>query len=74
MSHGAATSVTVMASIESVTLEVADPTAVNRFYTAAFGLGTQVRPEGTGSHRLMIDSDAGPFTDPDGFAWEPAPL
>ena len=32
-----------MASIESVTLEVADPTAVNRFYTAAFGLGTQVR-------------------------------
>ena len=29
-SHGAATSVTVMASIESVTLEMADPTAVNR--------------------------------------------
>jgi uncharacterized glyoxalase superfamily protein PhnB len=28
--------------------------------------------EGTGSHRLTIDSDAGPFTDPDGFAWEPA--
>jgi catechol 2,3-dioxygenase-like lactoylglutathione lyase family enzyme len=32
-----------MASIESVTLEVADPTAAGRFYTAAFGLGTQVR-------------------------------
>jgi catechol 2,3-dioxygenase-like lactoylglutathione lyase family enzyme len=32
-----------MPSIESVTLEVADPTAVNRFYTAVFGLGTQVR-------------------------------
>jgi len=32
-----------MASIESVTLEVADPTAANHFYTAAFGLGTQVR-------------------------------
>lgn len=32
-----------MASIESVTLEVADPTAADRFYTAAFGLGTQVR-------------------------------
>ncbi|GAA3478506.1 MULTISPECIES: glyoxalase [Streptomyces] len=31
-----------MTSIESVTLEVADPTAANRFYTA-FGLGTQVR-------------------------------
>jgi catechol 2,3-dioxygenase-like lactoylglutathione lyase family enzyme len=32
-----------MASVESVTLEVADPTAVNHFYTAAFGLDTQVR-------------------------------
>jgi predicted lactoylglutathione lyase len=42
-SHGAATSLITMASIESVTLEVADPTAVNRFYTAAFGLDTQVR-------------------------------
>jgi hypothetical protein len=25
--------------------------------------------DGTGSHRLMIDGDTGPFTDPDGFAW-----
>ena len=31
-----------------------------------------VSPEGTGSHRLAIGTDAGPFTDPDGFAWEPA--
>ena len=29
-----------------------------------------VPPEGTGSHRLAVASDAGPFTDPDGFAWE----
>ena len=29
-----------------------------------------VSPDGTGSHRLMIGSDAGSFTDPDGFAWE----
>ncbi len=29
-----------------------------------------VSPEGTGSHRIVIRSDAGPFTDPDGFAWE----
>ena len=61
MSHGAATSVTVMASIKSVTLEVADPPP-------------STAPEGTGSHRLMIDSDAGPFTDPDGFGWEGASL
>lgn len=26
--------------------------------------------DGTGSHRLAIGSDAGPFTDPDGFTWE----
>lgn len=31
-----------------------------------------VSPEGSGSHRLAIGSAAGPFTDPDGFAWEPA--
>ncbi|MFE9867690.1 glyoxalase [Streptomyces sp. NPDC005506] len=33
-----------------------------------------VAPEGTGSRRLMIGGDAGPFTDPDGFAWEAASL
>ena len=31
-----------------------------------------VSPGGTGSHRLAIGSEAGPFTDPDGFAWEAA--
>ena len=31
-----------------------------------------VSPDGTGSHRIVIRSDAGPFTDPDGFAWEAA--
>ena len=36
-----------MASIESVTLEVADPTAADRFYTAAFGLGTRLRLRGS---------------------------
>jgi hypothetical protein len=29
-----------------------------------------VAPEGTGSHRIAIGTDTGPFTDPDGFAWE----
>jgi hypothetical protein len=32
-----------------------------------------VPPEGTGSHRIVIASDAGLFTDPDGFAWDAAP-
>ena len=31
-----------------------------------------VFPDGTGSHRIVIASDAGTFTDPDGFAWEAA--
>jgi hypothetical protein len=31
-----------------------------------------VAPEGTGSHRIVIGADSGPFTDPDGFAWEAA--
>lgn len=30
-----------------------------------------VPPEGSGSHRLVVNSDAGAFTDPDGFGWEP---
>jgi catechol 2,3-dioxygenase-like lactoylglutathione lyase family enzyme len=29
-----------------------------------------VAPEGSGSHRLVIDGDAGVFADPDGFGWE----
>jgi hypothetical protein len=29
-----------------------------------------VSPDGAGSHRVAIRSDAGPFIDPDGFAWE----
>ncbi|MGW0043658.1 glyoxalase [Rhodococcus sp. NPDC003348] len=31
-----------------------------------------VSPEGSGSHRIAVGSTAGPFTDPDGFAWETA--
>jgi predicted lactoylglutathione lyase len=36
-----------MTSIESVTLEVADPTAADRFYSTAFGLGPQLRLDGS---------------------------
>jgi predicted lactoylglutathione lyase len=31
-----------------------------------------VSPDGTGSHQIVIGSDAGPFTDPDGFTWQAA--
>lgn len=29
--------------------------------------------DGGGSHRLVLTGDGGPFSDPDGFAWEAAP-
>jgi hypothetical protein len=29
-----------------------------------------VSPDGSGSHRIIIGSKAGPFIDPDGFTWE----
>ncbi|MGW7519100.1 glyoxalase [Streptomyces sp. NPDC054796] len=31
-----------------------------------------VPADGTGSHRIVLGSTTGPFTDPDGFAWEAA--
>ncbi|WP_327350755.1 glyoxalase [Streptomyces sp. NBC_01304] len=31
-----------------------------------------VAPDGSGSHRLTVSGDAGTFTDPDGYTWEPA--
>jgi len=36
-----------MTSIESITLEVADPTAAHRFYSAAFGLGPELQLRAT---------------------------
>ncbi|MCW2751949.1 MAG: hypothetical protein JWR83_3059, partial [Aeromicrobium sp.] len=33
-----------------------------------------VPADGTGSHRIVIGSDVGSFTDPDAFAWEAASL
>ncbi|HEY6762090.1 MAG TPA: hypothetical protein VI318_21495 [Baekduia sp.] len=33
-----------------------------------------VTPDGSGSHRIVIGTAAEPFTDPDGFAWEAAPV
>jgi len=32
-----------------------------------------VAADGAGSHRIVIGTDAEPFTDPDGFVWETAP-
>lgn len=32
-----------------------------------------IAPEGSGSHRIAVRTEAGPFLDLDGFVWEPRP-
>lgn len=48
----------------------ASPFKLALYRRRALAKDAGVPPEGTGSHRLLIGGDAGPFTDPDGFAWE----
>ncbi|SDL26477.1 hypothetical protein SAMN04487916_107105 [Arthrobacter sp. ov407] len=48
------------------------PVKLGLYGRRALAKDAGVSPDGTGSHRLTIGSDAGPFTDPDGFAWEAA--
>ena len=50
----------------------ADAIKLSLYRRSGLAQDAGVTPEGTGSHRLVIGSDAGPFTDPDGFAWEAA--
>jgi predicted lactoylglutathione lyase len=48
------------------------PVGLGLYARRALAKDAGVAPEGTGSHRIVIGSEAGPFTDPDGFAWEAA--
>ncbi|MFE8009655.1 glyoxalase [Streptomyces sp. NPDC057418] len=50
----------------------ASPVKLALYRRRALAKDVGVSPDGTGSHRLVIGGDAGPFTDPDGFAWEAA--
>ncbi|MFC5070267.1 glyoxalase [Kitasatospora cinereorecta] len=50
----------------------ASPVKLALYRRRALAIDVGVSPDGTGSHRLVIGGDAGPFTDPDGFAWEAA--
>jgi hypothetical protein len=50
------------------------PVKLGLYKLRALAKDAGVSPDGDGSHRLVIGSDAGPFTDPDGFAWEAATL
>ncbi|MFE5240642.1 MULTISPECIES: glyoxalase [unclassified Streptomyces] len=46
------------------------PVKLGLYGRPALAKDAGVDPEGTGSHRLVIAGGSGPFTDPDGFAWE----
>ena len=48
------------------------PVGLGLYGYKALAKDVGVPPDGTGSHRIAINSDAGLFTDPDGFAWEAA--
>jgi catechol 2,3-dioxygenase-like lactoylglutathione lyase family enzyme len=48
------------------------PVRLGLYGRKALAKDAGVSPDGTGSHRLALGSAAGPFTDPDGFAWEAA--
>jgi predicted lactoylglutathione lyase len=48
------------------------PVKLGLYGRKALAKDAGVAPDGTGSHRIAIGADAGPFTDPDGFAWETA--
>jgi hypothetical protein len=50
------------------------PVSLGLYGRRALAKDAGVSPDGTGSHRLVIGSDAGSFADPDGYAWEPAPV
>jgi hypothetical protein len=50
----------------------ASPVKLALYSRRAAAKDAGVSPEGTGSHRIVIVGDAGPFTDPDGFIWEAA--
>ncbi|MRG60218.1 glyoxalase [Agromyces sp. CFH 90414] len=48
------------------------PIGLGLYKRRALAKQAGVDAEGSGSHRIRINSDGGAFTDPDGFVWEPA--
>jgi predicted lactoylglutathione lyase len=46
------------------------PVKLGLYGRRALAKDAGVAPDGNGSHRIVIGSDATPFTDPDGFPWE----
>ncbi|MFF1920481.1 glyoxalase [Streptomyces sp. NPDC058221] len=66
---------TVAKSVSRMYVEFAagpGPVKLALYRRRALAKDVGVSPDGTGSHRIAIGGGAGPFTDPDGFAWEAA--
>ena len=55
-----------------VEFAMSGPVALSLTKRGALAKVAGVDPEGTGSHRLVVASDGGAFTDPDGITWETA--
>ncbi|MEV1131151.1 glyoxalase [Agromyces sp. NPDC049794] len=45
------------------------PIGLGLYKRRALAKSAGVSPEGSGSHRIQVNADAGSFTDPDGFEW-----
>jgi predicted lactoylglutathione lyase len=54
------------------TAEASSPVKLALYKRRGLAKDLGVLADGTGSHRIALGSTAGPFTDPDGFAWETA--
>ncbi|MBO8191850.1 glyoxalase [Streptomyces oryzae] len=52
--------------------DASSPVKLALYKRRALAKDLGVPADGTGSHRIVLGSTAGPFTDPDGFAWEAA--
>ena len=47
----------------------ASPIGLGLYKRRALAKSAGIAAEGTGSHRIQVNADAGSFTDPDGFEW-----
>ncbi|MFF0345149.1 glyoxalase [Kribbella sp. NPDC004875] len=56
-----------------VEFEATGPVKLGLYGRKALAKDAGVPVDGSGSHRITLSADAGSFTDPDGFAWEPVP-
>jgi uncharacterized glyoxalase superfamily protein PhnB len=57
-----------------VEFDATGPVTLGLYGRKALAKDAGVPIDGSGSHRLIIGGETAPFTDPDGFEWEPSPV